>query len=119
MAHGWGELERWGMGRAVHIFAGVINNGDLDQSQLDKLTIDVDPDMEFNWTDGALQQVRALSHCMLEACFCMYAENGCCSHARHHVMRSCTTLVCATGGAFTPAPALFDKVPGLRRWRWH
>lgn len=43
--------------RHVHIFAGVINNGDLDQSQLDKLTIDVDPDMEFNWTDGALQQV--------------------------------------------------------------
>lgn len=45
--------------RHVHIFAGVINNGDLDQSQLDKLTIDVDPDMEFNWTDSALQQVYA------------------------------------------------------------
>lgn len=43
--------------RHVHIFAGIINKGDLDQSQLDKLTIDVDPDCEFNWNEGALQQV--------------------------------------------------------------
>jgi len=45
--------------RHVHIFAGEIVNGDLDQSQLDKLTIDVDPDCEFNWNDSALNKVFA------------------------------------------------------------
>lgn len=43
--------------RHVHIFAGEVVNGDLDQSKLDKLTIDVDPDCEFIWTDDALNKV--------------------------------------------------------------
>eukprot|EP00959_Pyramimonas_sp_CCMP1952_P285838 5976736-Pyramimonas_sp.AAC.1 len=43
--------------RHVHIFAGIIENGDLNQSKLDKLTIDVDPDNEFIWNDDALQKV--------------------------------------------------------------
>jgi hypothetical protein len=41
----------------VHIFAGVVTNMDLDQSKLDKLTIDVDPDNEFVWNDPSLQKV--------------------------------------------------------------
>ena len=48
-------------GATVHIFAGEVVNGDLDQSKLDKLTIDVDPDCEFIWTDDALNKVRAHS----------------------------------------------------------
>jgi len=43
--------------RHVHIFAGCLVNDDYDQSQLDKLTIDVDPDCEFIWTDEPLQKV--------------------------------------------------------------
>lgn len=43
--------------RHVHIFAGEVVNGDLDQSKLDKLTIDVDPDCEFIWNDEALNKV--------------------------------------------------------------
>jgi len=43
--------------RHVHIFAGVVTNMDLDQSKLDKLTIDVDPDNEFVWNDPSLQKV--------------------------------------------------------------
>jgi hypothetical protein len=45
----------------VHIFAGEVVNGDLDQSKLDKLTIDVDPDCEFIWTDDALNKARVHS----------------------------------------------------------
>ncbi|KAK3243358.1 hypothetical protein CYMTET_44429 [Cymbomonas tetramitiformis] len=43
--------------RHVHIYAGVVANGELDQSQLDKLTIDVDPDNEFIWSEEPLQKV--------------------------------------------------------------
>ena len=41
----------------VHIYAGIINNGELDQSAIDTLTLDVDQDAEFNWNDDALQKV--------------------------------------------------------------
>lgn len=59
-ASGSAELTRecGGVGCAVHIFAGEVVNGDLDQSKLDKLTIDVDPDCEFIWNDEALNKVR-------------------------------------------------------------
>jgi len=44
--------------RHVQIYAAVIENDELVESD-DQLTLDVDPDNEFNWTDEALQQVYA------------------------------------------------------------
>ena len=42
--------------RHIHIFAADIENNELVPSE-NKLTLDVDPDNEFNWSDDALQQV--------------------------------------------------------------
>ncbi|MBT9315092.1 NAD(P)H-quinone oxidoreductase subunit M [Leptothoe spongobia] len=42
--------------RHIHIFAADIDNNELVPSE-NQLTIDVDPDNEFNWSDAALQQV--------------------------------------------------------------
>ncbi len=42
--------------RHIHIFAADIENNELVPSE-NQLTLDVDPDNEFNWSDDALQQV--------------------------------------------------------------
>jgi len=42
--------------RHVRIFAAEIENNELVPSA-DRLTLDVDPDNEFNWNDEALQSV--------------------------------------------------------------
>ena len=42
--------------RHVHIFAGEVNDNILVPSEK-RLTLDVDPDNELNWTDTALQTV--------------------------------------------------------------
>ncbi|EKV03267.1 NADH dehydrogenase-1 subunit NdhM family protein [Leptolyngbya sp. PCC 7375] len=42
--------------RHIHIFAADIENNELVPSE-NQLTLDVDPDNEFNWTDEALQQI--------------------------------------------------------------
>ncbi|MEO0539975.1 MAG: NAD(P)H-quinone oxidoreductase subunit M [Cyanobacteria bacterium P01_A01_bin.105] len=44
--------------RHVQIYAATIENNELVDSE-DQLTLDVDPDNEFNWTDEALKQVYA------------------------------------------------------------
>mmetsp|Transcript_4560 Transcript_4560/g.16343 ORF Transcript_4560/g.16343 Transcript_4560/m.16343 type:complete len:239 (+) Transcript_4560:301-1017(+) len=44
--------------RHCHIFVGKMDDeGQWDQSQLDHLTIEVDPEDEFEWTDEALELV--------------------------------------------------------------
>ncbi|MGD1853426.1 MAG: NAD(P)H-quinone oxidoreductase subunit M [Leptolyngbyaceae cyanobacterium] len=42
--------------RHIHIFAATIENNELVPSE-NQLTIDIDPDNEFNWSDDALKQV--------------------------------------------------------------
>lgn len=42
--------------RHIHIFSADIENNELVPRD-DQLTLDVDPDNEFNWSDDALQQV--------------------------------------------------------------
>lgn len=42
--------------RHIRIFAGEVENEELVPSS-DKLTLDVDPDNELNWTDEAVQTV--------------------------------------------------------------
>ena len=42
--------------RHIHIFAADIEKNELVPSE-NQLTLDVDPDNEFNWSDEALQQV--------------------------------------------------------------
>ncbi|MEO0867178.1 MAG: NAD(P)H-quinone oxidoreductase subunit M [Cyanobacteria bacterium J06642_11] len=42
--------------RHIHIFAADIQNNELVPSE-NQLTLDVDPDNEFNWSDDALQAV--------------------------------------------------------------
>ena len=42
--------------RHIHIFSGEIENNELVPSE-SQLTLDVDPDNEFNWSDAALQEV--------------------------------------------------------------
>ncbi len=42
--------------RHIRIFAAEVHNGELVPSET-ALSIDVDPDNEFNWTDAALQKV--------------------------------------------------------------
>jgi len=44
--------------RHVQIYAATIENDELVESD-DQLTLDIDPDNEFNWTDEALKQVYA------------------------------------------------------------
>eukprot|EP00899_Mesostigma_viride_P018911 jgi/Mesvir1/27020/Mv20726-RA.1 len=43
--------------RHVHIYVGEIIDGELDQTVMDKLTVDIDPDNEFNWTEEPLNHV--------------------------------------------------------------
>lgn len=42
--------------RHIHIFTATIENNELQPSD-NVLTLDVDPDNEFNWTEEALQKV--------------------------------------------------------------
>lgn len=42
--------------RHIHIFTATVENNELVPSE-NVLTLDVDPDNEFNWTEEALQQV--------------------------------------------------------------
>ena len=42
--------------RHIHIFAADIENNELVPSD-NQLTLDVDPDNEFNWSDEALKQL--------------------------------------------------------------
>jgi NAD(P)H-quinone oxidoreductase subunit M len=42
--------------RHIRIFAAEVENNDLVPSD-DRLTLDVDPDNEFNWNDAALQEI--------------------------------------------------------------
>lgn len=42
--------------RHIHIWTAEIQDNEIIPSE-EKLTIDVDPDNEFNWNDEALQQV--------------------------------------------------------------
>lgn len=42
--------------RHIHIYAAVVQNNELVPTQ-DTLTLDVDPDNEFNWSEEALQKV--------------------------------------------------------------
>ncbi len=42
--------------RHIHIFAAEIENNELVPSE-SQLTLDVDPDNEFNWSDEAIQAV--------------------------------------------------------------
>ncbi|NJP11482.1 MAG: NAD(P)H-quinone oxidoreductase subunit M [Leptolyngbyaceae cyanobacterium RU_5_1] len=42
--------------RHIHIFTAVVENNELVPSE-NVLTLDVDPDNEFNWTEEALQSV--------------------------------------------------------------
>jgi NAD(P)H-quinone oxidoreductase subunit M len=42
--------------RHIRIFTGIVQGNELVPSE-NMLTLDVDPDNEFNWTEEALQQV--------------------------------------------------------------
>lgn len=42
--------------RHIHIFTATVENNELIPSE-NVLTLDVDPDNEFNWTEESLQQV--------------------------------------------------------------
>jgi len=42
--------------RHIHIFTATVENNELVPSE-NVLTLDVDPDNEFNWSEDALQQV--------------------------------------------------------------
>lgn len=42
--------------RHIHIYTAVVENNELVPSE-DKLTLDIDPDNEFNWPDEALKKV--------------------------------------------------------------
>uniref|UniRef100_A0A832H2Y5 NAD(P)H-quinone oxidoreductase subunit M n=1 Tax=Oscillatoriales cyanobacterium SpSt-402 TaxID=2282168 RepID=A0A832H2Y5_9CYAN len=42
--------------RHIHIFTATVENNELVPSE-NVLTLDVDPDNEFNWTEEALQEV--------------------------------------------------------------
>jgi NAD(P)H-quinone oxidoreductase subunit M len=42
--------------RHVHIYTAIVENNELVPSD-DRLTLDVDPDNEFNWSDEALKEV--------------------------------------------------------------
>jgi NAD(P)H-quinone oxidoreductase subunit M len=42
--------------RHIHIFTAIVENNELVPSE-NVLTLDVDPDNEFNWSEEALQQV--------------------------------------------------------------
>ncbi|PZV19363.1 MAG: NAD(P)H-quinone oxidoreductase [Leptolyngbya sp.] len=42
--------------RHIHIFTATVENNELVPSE-NVLTLDIDPDNEFNWSEDALQQV--------------------------------------------------------------
>lgn len=44
--------------RHIHIFTAVVENDELVESE-ERLTLDIDPDNEFNWPDDALKAVYA------------------------------------------------------------
>jgi len=44
--------------RHVHIYTATVENNELVPCE-DKLTLDIDPDNEFNWSDDALKAVYA------------------------------------------------------------
>lgn len=44
--------------RHVHIYTAVVANNELVPSE-DKLTLDIDPDNEFNWSDDAIKAAYA------------------------------------------------------------
>ncbi|MDA0268558.1 MAG: NAD(P)H-quinone oxidoreductase subunit M [Cyanobacteria bacterium] len=52
--------------RHVHIYAAEIQNKDLVPSE-SVLTLNIDPDNEFNWTDDTLKQVHQAFEALVEA----------------------------------------------------
>ena len=52
--------------RHIHIYAAEIDNNELIPSD-NQLTIDIDPDNEFNWTDEAIKQVYGEFDRLVEA----------------------------------------------------
>ncbi len=44
--------------RHVHIYTAIVTNNELVPSD-DKLTLDIDPDNEFNWSEDAVKTVYA------------------------------------------------------------
>ncbi len=44
--------------RHIQIYAATVEADELVDSE-NTLTLDIDPDNEFNWTDGAVQKVQA------------------------------------------------------------
>ena len=55
--------------RHCHIFVGKMDDeGQWDQSQLDHLTIEVDPEDEFVWTDDSLEKVYRRFDELVEQC---------------------------------------------------
>jgi NAD(P)H-quinone oxidoreductase subunit M len=52
--------------RHIHIFTAVVENNELVPSE-NVLTLDVDPDNEFNWTEEALQKVYSKFDELVEA----------------------------------------------------
>jgi len=53
--------------RHIRIFSAEVLDGELVPSA-DKLTLDVDPDNELNWSDGALQEVYRKFDQLVAAC---------------------------------------------------
>lgn len=52
--------------RHIHIFTATVENNELVPSD-NVLTLDIDPDNEFNWTEEALQQVYRRFDDLVEA----------------------------------------------------
>jgi len=52
--------------RHIHIFTATVENNELVPSE-NVLTLDIDPDNEFNWTEEALQQVYRKFDDLVEA----------------------------------------------------
>lgn len=52
--------------RHIHIYAAEIDKNELVPSE-NQLTIDIDPDNEFNWTDEAIKQVYGEFDRLVEA----------------------------------------------------
>jgi len=53
--------------RHIRIFTATVENDELVDTT-DKLTLDVDPDNEFTWSDAALQQVYRKFDQLVDAC---------------------------------------------------
>jgi NAD(P)H-quinone oxidoreductase subunit M len=52
--------------RHIHIFTAVVENNELVPSE-NVLTLDIDPDNEFNWSEEALQKVYRKFDDLVEA----------------------------------------------------